>query len=123
MDSVVRLVRIRYMRLSATQALYLLRVHAFFLSTIAMYALRYILLRMTTHTRTWRPGEQARLARTAGVSPQHLSDILHCRRHASAEVATALEFAAHGLGIPLGRDDFVWPEHSISPLISQQPVR
>lgn len=71
---------------------------------------------MATKT-TWAPGEQARLARTAGISPQHLSDILHCRRRASGALAVDLEFAAHGLGIPLRRDDFVWPDQSDSPLI------
>lgn len=67
----------------------------------------------------WEPGERARLARTAGISQQHLSYILTCQRRAGPDLARRLELACHSFGIPLGRDDFVWPEQSESPLITR----
>lgn len=67
----------------------------------------------------WQPGERAELARLAGVSPQLVCDILHCRCRAAPSTALRLELAAHTMGLPLRRDDFVWPEQSDSPLISR----
>ena len=67
----------------------------------------------------WQHGEQAELARLAGVSPQLVSDIIHCRCKASPGTALKLEFASKTMGLGLSRDDFVWPEQSESPLITK----
>jgi len=74
-----------------------------------------------TPTVAWQRGEQAELARQAGVSPQLVSDIVHCRCRAGADTALKLELAAKIMGLPLTRDDFVWPEQSDSPLIVTPP--
>ena len=70
-------------------------------------------------TPMWQRGEQAELARLASVSPQLVSDIVHCRCRAGAETALKLELAAATMGLALTRDDFVWPERSESPLVTK----
>ena len=44
--------------------------------------------------RKWRRGEQAALAREAGISPQHVNDILHRRRGVSYSRARVLRDAS-----------------------------
>lgn len=65
----------------------------------------------------WRHGDRVKLADLAGISKQHLNNILTARRRAIPETADRLWKAAVALGLPLERDDFMFPYESKNPLI------
>ena len=69
-------------------------------------------------TQQWPRGTQARLAREAGISRQHLCDILAGRKTARPGTALRLEEACLALDLPWRRLDFLYPlsEGSLSRL-------
>lgn len=65
---------------------------------------------------TWQIGDRAKLAKLAGISPQYLCDLIHCRKRALPELATKLEDASGQLGYEFTRLDWLYPEESDNPL-------
>ena len=65
----------------------------------------------------WKHGQQAQLAREAGISPSYLCDILHRRRKPGGEKLRRLLDACRKLDIPLTASDLIWPEESKNPLM------
>ncbi len=51
----------------------------------------------------WEYGQKSKLARAAGISKQHLNNIIHRRKNARPELAKRLENAALSMGINIGR--------------------
>jgi len=66
---------------------------------------------------TWEAGQQAQLAKAAGIKPRSLEAILRGRRRARPELAKVLAENAQSMGLDLERFDFLYPEESLSPLI------
>ena len=70
---------------------------------------------MTTDTWTWTHGQQSEMARRSGVTCSYLCDLLHKRKRASPDVAARIATAAAALGVPLTREDMLYPAESSSP--------
>ena len=67
----------------------------------------------------WLRGHKAAIARAAGISHGHLSDILRGRRTPSAEVAAAIEAASAQEGAYLSRFDLLYWAESHNPLLDR----
>ena len=60
----------------------------------------------------FRYKEKSNIARHAGVTVQHLSQLLSRKARASAEVAARLEEACEALGIRITKEDFVFSKET-----------
>ena len=56
--------------------------------------------------------EKSNIARYAGVTVQHLSQILSRKARASADVAARLEEACEALGVRITKEDFVFSKET-----------
>ncbi len=68
----------------------------------------------------WLRGEQARLARHAGITPSYLSELLHRKKRPSVDVAVKLAAACIHMNIPLSLHDWVLSSGSTSPLFTSE---
>lgn len=61
---------------------------------------------------SWEWGQKAKLAKSAGISRQYLSDILNCRKRALPELAVKLEAGAKAMGFMLTKENFMFPKEA-----------
>lgn len=59
----------------------------------------------------WKPGQKAELAERCGISASYLSDLLAGRTGETkrARIAATIEDEARDMGIPISRDDILYP--------------
>jgi plasmid maintenance system antidote protein VapI len=70
----------------------------------------------TDEYRVWRRGEKRALAELAGISQQHLSNLLHRRTRATPELALRLESSARTIGKQISRTDWIYTKETDHPL-------
>jgi transcriptional regulator with XRE-family HTH domain len=71
----------------------------------------------------WQWGQQAELARRAGISRQYLSDILNCRKRALPELARELEAAAKSMGLSIDKVYFMYPQDGPERIFTTKAVK
>lgn len=64
----------------------------------------------------WARGDQAKLAKNAGITRQKLNDFLKGRRTPSPECAERLEAEASALGYTIYLTDWLFPLRTTNPL-------
>jgi DNA-binding transcriptional regulator YdaS (Cro superfamily) len=72
----------------------------------------YISPRRFVMAKVWKRGQKQVLAKAAGLSRQHLCDILHGRRQCSPKMAKRLEDACEKQGLKLKAGDWLYPKES-----------
>lgn len=71
----------------------------------------------------WQWGQQAELARRAGISRQYLSDILNCRKRALPELAQKLEEEAKSMGLAIDKVYFMYPQDGPERIFTTKAVK
>lgn len=71
----------------------------------------------------WVRGEKGRLARKAGITQQHLGNILSGRNRAKPDMARRIARAAKAMGIHLSLTDLLFPHESVNPLMNTPAMR
>jgi transcriptional regulator with XRE-family HTH domain len=67
----------------------------------------------------WEKGQQSALAELAGLSQSYVSEIIHGKKRAGPDAARHLAAACAELDIPLTVMDFLYPDESLSPLLTR----